>query len=334
VFQTVHNWGRADIWAIPEKADFFHKLNPEPVQLTAGPLNFYAPQPSLDGKKLYVIGEQPRSELVRYDAKSSRYVPYLGGISARSVSLSRDGLWASYVSYPEGDLWRSRIDGSDKLQLTSAPVFVREARWSPDGREIAFSASEPGTSNRLFLVSAEGGTSRQLKTGKFNIVSGTWAADGTAITFNDVSEQGHSTIRSLDLKTMEATDLPNSESLVAPLRSPDGLYLVATTVAGDKLLLFDFANQKWAELAKAAIGAFEWSRDSKFVYFDNGFNSAPALYRVGISDLKVDQVTSLEDLRRVVTPWQTWFGLTPDGAPLFMHDVGSQEVYALDFEAP
>jgi len=55
---------------------------------------------------------------------------------------------------------------------------------------------------------------------------------------------------------------------------------------------------------------------------------------VGISDLKVDQVTSLEDLRRVVTPWQTWFGLTPDGAPLFMHDVGSQEVYALDFEAP
>jgi serine/threonine protein kinase/Tol biopolymer transport system component len=334
VFQTVHNWGRADIWAIPEKADFFHKLNPEPVQLTAGPLNFYAPQPSLDGKKLYVIGEEPRSELVRYDAKSSQYVPYLGGISARSLTLSRDGLWASYVSYPEGDLWRSRIDGSDKLQLTSATFFVGAARWSPDGREIAFTASEPGTSNRLFLVSAEGGTPRQLKTGKFNISNVSWAADGTAVTFNDASEPGHSTIRSLDLKTMAATDLPNSDSLVAPLRSPDGLYLVATNVAGDKLLLFNFANQKWTELAKATIGALEWSRDSKFVYFDNGFSSAPALYRVGISDQKVDQVTSLEDLRRVVLRWQTWFGLTPDGAPLFMHDVGSQEVYALDFEAP
>jgi hypothetical protein len=27
-------------------------------------------------------------------------------------------------------------------------------------------------------------------------------------------------------------------------------------------------------------------------------------------------------------------GLTPDGSPLLMRDIGSQEVYALDFEAP
>src|SRR5713226_5786288 len=34
----------------------------------------------------------------------------LGGISARSVSFSRDGKWVSYFSYPDGDLWRCRID--------------------------------------------------------------------------------------------------------------------------------------------------------------------------------------------------------------------------------
>jgi serine/threonine protein kinase len=133
VFQTVHNWGRADIWAIREKTDLFHRVTREPVQLTAGPLNFYSPQPSLDGTKIYVIGEQPRSELVRYDSKSRQFLPYLDGISARTVSFSRDGQWASYVSYPEGNLWRCRIDGSDKLQLTSAPLWVTSARWSPDG---------------------------------------------------------------------------------------------------------------------------------------------------------------------------------------------------------
>ena len=77
VFQAVRNWGRADIWAIPEKADLFHRVSREPVQLTAGPLSFYSPQPSLDGKKIYAIGEQPRSELTRFDHKSGQFLPYL-----------------------------------------------------------------------------------------------------------------------------------------------------------------------------------------------------------------------------------------------------------------
>ncbi len=334
VFQTVHNWGRADIWAIREKADWFHKISREPVQLTAGPLNFYSPQPSLDGKSIYVIGEQPRSELVRYDIKSGQFSPYLGGISARTVSFSRDGRWVSYVSYPEGNLWRCRIDGSEKLQLTSAPLWVFTARWSPDSREIAISASEPGRHSRPYLVPAEGGTLRELNAGEFNVVNLGWAADGTALTFNDLSEPGHSTVRSVDLKTMQTSNIPGSDNLIAPAPSPDGRYLVATTDAGEKLLLFNFATQKWSELAKTTIGFFDWSADSKFVYFDNGYSTDQAVYRVRISDQKIEQVAGLRDFRRVVTPWNTWFGLTPDGATLFMHDVGSQEVYALDFEAP
>jgi serine/threonine protein kinase len=334
VFQTQHGWGRADIWAIPEKADLFHKVSRDPVQLTAGPLNFYSPQPSLDGKKVYVIGEQPRSELVHYDAKSAQFLPYLSGISARAVAFSRDGQWANYVSYPEGSLWRCRIDGSDKLQLTSAPLAVDSARWSPDGHQILIAAQEPGQLERAYLIPAEGGTLRELDAGKANVMSVSWAPDGGSIRFNDTSNPGYSTIRSLDLKTIQTTDVPDSGKLIAPLRSPDGQYLAATTVDGDKLLLFSFATQKWTELARTAIGFFEWSADSKFVFFDNGFTTNEAIFRVRLSDHKIEQVASLKDFRRVVTPWNTWFGLTPQGDPLLMHDVGSQEVYALDFEAP
>jgi eukaryotic-like serine/threonine-protein kinase len=38
-------------------SDFLHEKSSEPIQLTSGPLNFYAPQPSLDGKKIYAIGD-------------------------------------------------------------------------------------------------------------------------------------------------------------------------------------------------------------------------------------------------------------------------------------
>lgn len=236
----------------------------------------------------------------------------------------------SYVSYPEGDLWRCRVDGSEKLQLTSSPLSVDLARWSPDGREIAIEATEPAQRPRAYIIPAEGGTLRKLNAGQFDIFLAGWDADGTAITFNDLSEVGHSTIRSFDLKTMQTTDVPGSASLMSPMRSPDGKYLVATTVAGDKSMLFDFSNQKWTELAKTTVGSQAWSADSKFVYFDNGFSTDQAIYRVRILDHKIEQVAGLKDFRRVVTPWNTWFGLTPEGAPLLMHDVGSQEVYALD----
>lgn len=334
VFQTVHNWGRADIWTMREKGDLFHRVSSEPVQLTAGPLNFYAPQPSLDGERTYVIGEQPKAELVRYDVKSGQFLPYLEGISARNVSFSKDGQWVSYVSYPEGDLWRCRIEGGDKLRLTSAPLVVSAALWSPDGHDIAISASEPGSADHLYVAPAEGGAVRELKVGRYNAVSPSWAPDGSSITFNDISGPGNSTVRSVDLKTLNVTTIPDSNNMIAPQYSPDGQYLAAVSIAGNRLLLFNVATKQWSDLTQTAIGSFRWSSDGKLVYFDNGFRAEQALYRVRLSDHRVEQVASLKDFRRVVTPWSTWFGVAPDGSPLLMRDTGSQEVYALDLEAP
>jgi len=181
----------------------------------------------------------------------------------------------------------------------------------------------------------EGGALRELKVGKFNVLGPTWSADGSSILFTDAVTAGISTIRSVDLKTMTATVVPDSSNLIGPGISPDGKYIVAASLAGDRLLLFNIATQRWSELTKkAAIGWFQWSPDSKFVYFDNGFNANQAVFRVHVSDHKVEQVADLKDFRRVVIPWHTWFGLTPDGNILLMHDIGTQEVYALDFEVP
>ena len=49
---------------------------------------------------------------------------------------------------------------------------------------------------------------------------------------------------------------------------------------------------------------------------------------------KVEQVTSLKNFRRVIWGNLPWFGLSPKDEPLLLRDVGTQEVYALDFEAP
>ncbi len=336
LFQAIRN-GRSDIWAIREKGDPFHKVSQEPLQLTAGPMSFHSPQPSTDGKRIFVVGEQPRAELVRYDAKSGQFVPYLGGISAGMVTFSYDGRWVAYTSFPDGNLWRSRVDGSEKLQLTTAPMLALFPKWSPDGRQIAFIDFEIGKAQRIYLVPADGGSPRELHAASFNVWRVNWTPDGGSIVYAesaDASGTPDTLIHSFDLKTLKVSTVPDSRGLYWPDLSPDGRYVVATTVDGQKLMLFDSASQKWSELASASIGFTQWSADNKYVYFNTGFSADPAVYRVRIADHKLERVADLKSLRRVVAVWLSWSGLTPEGSPLLMRDVGTQEVYALDFEAP
>jgi hypothetical protein len=110
------------IWALPENSRLFAHSQTKPIQLTDSPLNLGSPLPSKDGKKLFVTGQTLRGELVRYDTKSAQFLPFLSGISAETPAFSKDGQWVAYVTYPDGILWRSRVDGSDRFKLTNPPL--------------------------------------------------------------------------------------------------------------------------------------------------------------------------------------------------------------------
>jgi len=92
--------GSRNVWIMADQTRGFRKSTREPVQLTTGPLVFSNPLPSREGKKLFVIGAQPRAELVRYDKKTGEFVPFLGGISAGDLDFTRDAQWLAYVTYP------------------------------------------------------------------------------------------------------------------------------------------------------------------------------------------------------------------------------------------
>ena len=334
VFQSFHN-GRTDLWAIREKEDLFHRANYTPVQLTSGPLSFLTPQPSLDGKRIFAIGEEPRGELERFDAKSGEFVPYLAGLSASNVSFSRDGQWVAYLTYPERVIWRSRIDGSDKLQLTRPPFFPFEPVWSPDGKEILFTGFDPGKNSGVYVVAAEGGAPRELFVGTdYEVLFPNWTPDGKSIVLQKSQSKNSSNnqtdVEVLNVQTGKVSLLPGSENLITPALSPDGRLLAATTSDRLRLMLFDFANKKWVELAKTDVGAMHWTRDGKYLYFDSGSGLDPALSRLRIADRRLERVTGLKDFRRVIFSFYPWSGLTPDGSPLLLRDVGSQEIYALD----
>ena len=53
-----------------------------------------------------------------------------------------------------------------------------------------------------------------------------------------------------------------------------------------------------------------------------------------VSDRNLERLADLKGFRRVVFGGFPWSGVTPDGVPLLLRDISSQEVYALDFDAP
>ncbi|MGB7517982.1 MAG: protein kinase [Candidatus Acidiferrum sp.] len=321
------------IWELPEQNSWFHKQAPQPVQLTAGPLALFSPLPSKDGKKLFVVGRRPRGELVRYEARSGQLVPFLSGISAEQVSFSKDGDWIAYVSFPEGTLWRSKVDGSQRLQLSYPPMYASMPRWSPNGKQIAFFSVTSGKPSRIYVVSPDGGSPQELlPNDDLPQADPSWSPDGTSLAFAGPYASASAGIQILNLQTHQVSPLPGSQDLFSPRWSPDGRYIAAIQWNSQSFLLFDRAKQKWSTVFHERNFSFpSWSKDSQYIYFLS-WPEDPGLFRIRVSDYAVERVADLKGFRPTGY-WEDWMGLDPNDAPLLFRDTGLQDVYALDCES-
>jgi serine/threonine protein kinase/Tol biopolymer transport system component len=333
-FQVARNQ-KSEIWAIPETKAmpaFLRRDAGQPWQITSGQLDSIAPVFAPNGKKLYVIGQQLRGELTRYDPGTNRWLQYLDGPSAEFVDFSRDGKWMAWVSFPDGSLWRSRIDGSDRLRLTTPPVMTSSPNWSPDGSRILFQSGRAGTFDSVDIVAARGGPAEPLFHDRKNRLRPNWSSDGNSIVYSYAPwmEAGPKPIEILDLKTRAVTQVPGSEGLLLATSSPDGAHLVARRADHKGLMLLDFKRQRWTELAHGDLNWASWSRDGSSVYFES-HGKEHAIMRVLLRDRAVEKIASLEGLKRTGTTAGFWFGITPEGSPLLLRDTGTQEVYALDW---
>ena len=336
VFQSTRN-GLSGLWALADHSRFWHKVARAPVQLTSGPLNFGVPVPSRDGKKLFVQGWQPRAEMMRYDVRAAAFLPFFADTSAAQVDFSRDGKWAAYVTYTDGTLWRSKSDGSERLQLTYPPLQVTVPHWSPDGTRIAFSGAKPGEPNRIYVIPVDGGSPEQLTSGESEL-DPSWSKDGNAIMFGvlGVGNLESGKIMLLDLKTHALTQVVGSQGICCPRWSPDGRYVTALSADNQKLLLLDLSTQKWRQLADkmGTFGYMTWSPDGKYIGFDTSFTADPGFFRVRVADGQIERVVSLKNIRRFFPQWGEWSGMAPDGSPLVVRDISTQEIYALDWQLP
>jgi len=335
LFQSARGGKFMTVWAVREKGNFLRRTDPTPVQLTSGAMHMLDAVPSKDGKKLFVLGGNPGGELVRYDAKSGQFVPFLGGISAFQVAFSRDGEWVSYVTFPDGDLWRSKSDGSQRLQLSFKPTETDWLCWSPDGKRIAFPDFIPGKRIKIHIVPAEGGTTQEVMPGETTDRQPDWSPDGNYLAFIRVWGEDSSALHLYDFRSQQVSRLPGSDQVSQPRWSANSRMIAAAAPDSKGLMIFDTAAKKWSKLTDLPVGFYHWSRDGKYIYFDTLTANEPAIFRVRVADRKLEKVVSLKDLpRRAWGSVGAWTGLAPDDSPLALRDNSTQEIYALDWQAP
>jgi Tol biopolymer transport system component len=258
-------------------------------------------------------------------------VPYLSGISASETRISHDGQWVAYVSYPDLTLWRCRVDGTQRQQLTFPPLEVVRPRWSPNGAHIAFTNVRPGKIWNVYIISSVGGAPQAIMPGDTRPeIDPSWSPDGNSIVFGGSVGDTKRGIQRLDLKTHVVSTLPGSEGLYSPQLSPDGRYVAAFPTDTSKLMLYDFRTRQWTARGSGSFQFNTWSRDAKQIYLLHE-NEDNEILRFDVARQQFERVVSL---KHVEQGGRDWIGLDEAENPVLVLDKSVSDVYRLDLEIP
>lgn len=330
VFQSGHDGGE-DLWRLRGKS------LKGPVKVTNGPLRYEAPLAARSGHRIFFLGLDTQSELLRYASDRKEFVPENNFLSAASrVDYSRDRSWVAWTD-AQGRLWRARSDGSEELQLTPDAMQVFLAHWSPDGKQLALMAREPGKAWHLYSIPADGGSPQLLLQENRNAADPGWSPDGSSLVFGRVpdlmgKESGPRAIQILDLRTHAVTTLPGSEGLFSPRWSPDGRYIAAISFDQRKLMLFNVATKTWRQLADTSVADPVWSSDSSAIYIHAFMAPSQPIYRVDVASGHLEEIADLASFRSGDAADYFFSGITPDNVPLVRARYSTGNLYSLDLD--
>jgi serine/threonine protein kinase/Tol biopolymer transport system component len=317
--------GRTNVYELvaPHWFEFWKK--PAAVRITGNEISVLASAPSRDSRGLFALSRMDQGTMRAYDPKLKKLAPLLEDVSMLGFVISPDREWMAYTEYPSRNLWKSRLDGSEKLQLTNSYAVMEQ--WSPDGKWLVYSDWK-----HLFLVSSEGGAPQKLPPDGRTPIAPTWSSDGKTIAFSYFPLPETSLkIEVIDLASRNISVMPRSEGYYYPSWSPDGKYLVAMAQNPARMALYSTATKTWKDLHSFPEGwnFWSWATDSKALYTTLFLGKASdGVYRMTIPQGGWEKLCGVEGINSAAGT-ESFVSLTREGQPAVMSLTGAAQIYSL-----
>ena len=325
-----------DLWLLRESSAWLWKSKPKPVRLTNGPTVFSDPVFSSDGQKLFVDGLQPHGYVEGFDAAERVYSGAPLPAGAFDLAYSHDGKWVAYSAAP--GLWRSRIDGTEKLLLTAPPMEAIRARWSPDDKKILFIGRLQGETHSAYIVPADGGAPQPvIENDPYYRDYADWSPDQQSVVVGlSAAGEVHGTgISLVDLATHEVSVLAGSEGFSLPRWSPRGDYILACSEDFRRLMLFDTRSRQWKQVAETQFFyRSEWERDGSHVFYQDSRDPMQSVFRLDPMTGKSERIADCSKFLSEGALRCRFEGRAPDGSLMFSVQASWANLFAFDVELP
>jgi dipeptidyl aminopeptidase/acylaminoacyl peptidase len=275
------------------------------------------------------------------DGTGDRRLTFAAGADTRP-RWSPDGTRLAFLSDRDGTSAVHVLDlrGGEPRRLTKDSAAMRDFEWSPDGTRIAFLRTDGpgeeeqrraaekndarvfGTNARathIYVADVESGETHQVTRGAMTVFSLAWSPDGRSLTYDAAPDGGLDGLYRTDIYVVSA-DGGEPRAVVArpgldrgPKFSPDGKWIAFTSGGGKAHWIVEHdlnvvaAEGGTPRVLTAAYGrtleAFEWSEDSRAIWFEGPWNVESRLFRVNVDGSAfatvagTDQVVTEADVR-------------------------------------
>ena len=279
----------SQIWLLELSNDF--RARGEPKQLTLEKAAISNLAWTADGREIFYRAVRDGAaglwRIFVNERKQARFVLNLPSGRHMGVAISRLGDRAAYTGgYEPLHLWEAKLAAGkavNPVQFTSSTWGEANARFSPDGKRIAFGSSRSGTAE-IWVSESDGSNPRQRTF--LRGFSGTprWSANGREIAF-DSSASGNGDIWIVSaaggtpprrLTTDPATD-------DSPSWSRDGRWVYFASNRSGEFQVWQIppGGGNAVQLTRnGGFGGFE-SPDGRFFYYAKGFQNA-SLWQVPV----------------------------------------------------
>jgi len=326
-----------NLWAVRDAWSWFRRSHHTPVLLTSGPDSLHVAIPAQTGSRIFAFSFRPQRELEEVEPQTQHSSVLSLDANAEEASVSPDGQMLAYSDRPDGSLWRSRADGSQRLRLTNAPLGGLTPRWSPKGEQIMFSGVRSGQPRQMYIVSWDGGSLRPILPKGWEGLNADWSPDGYRIVVTMRNQKTHPQygVFFLEPTTAVVKELPDLKDFTGARWSPDGRYIAALDDSNQHLWLYDVQREKWSDVASGGyLDAPAWSQDGGSVYFQDQLDDEEAVFRLDVGTKKMARVMGFGEILRNGAVHCVFSGVGRNGSLYVLIDRGLTDIYALDLDLP